>query len=60
VKPEEDREAIARRLSNEKRRIQMQLETLKASRTRIPRLIVNAEESIARLKQRMSELRTVR
>ncbi len=57
LRPEEEREAISRRLSNEKRRIQTQLETLKANRTRIPPLITNAEESIARLKQRMSELR---
>jgi len=59
MKPEEEREAISRRLSNEKRRIQTQLDTLRASRTRIPPLIVNAEESIARLKQRLSELRTI-
>ncbi|HYW70764.1 MAG TPA: hypothetical protein VE961_07005, partial [Pyrinomonadaceae bacterium] len=59
VKPEEDREAISRRLANEKRRIQTQLETLRASRTRIPPLIVNAEESIARLKQRLNELKTL-
>jgi len=59
MKPEEAREAISRRLSNEKRRIQTQLDTLRASRTRIPPLIVNAEESIARLKQRLSELRTI-
>lgn len=60
MKPEAEREAISTRLSNEKRRIQTQLETLRASRTRIPPLITNAEESIARLKQRMSELRTLR
>jgi len=59
VKPEEEREAISRRLANEKRRIQMQLDTLRASRTRIPALIANAEESIARLRQRLSELRTI-
>jgi hypothetical protein len=35
------------------------METLRASRTRIPPLIANAEESIARLKQRLSELRTL-
>lgn len=57
LKPEEEREAISRRLSNEKRRIQTQMDTLRASRTRIPPLIINAEESIARLKQRLTELR---
>jgi uncharacterized protein YlxW (UPF0749 family) len=59
VKPEEERAAISTRLSNEKRRIQTQMETLRTSRTRIPPLIANAEESIARLKQRLSELRTL-
>jgi len=59
VKPEEEREAISRRLANEKRRIQTQMDTLRASRTRLPPLIVNAEESIARLRQRLSELRTI-
>jgi peptidoglycan hydrolase CwlO-like protein len=58
VKPEEDRDAISRRLANEKRHIQTELETLRANRTRIPSLITNAEESIARLKQRLTELRT--
>ena len=60
VKPEQDREAISTRLANEKRRIQAQLETLRAARPRIPPLIVNAEESIARLRQRLIELRTIR
>ena len=59
VKPEEERAAISTRLSNEKRRIQTQMETLRTSRTRIPPLIANAEESIARLRQRLSELRTL-
>jgi len=59
VKPEEEREAISRRLANEKRRIQTQMDTLRASRTRIPPLIANAEESIARLRQRLIELRTI-
>jgi peptidoglycan hydrolase CwlO-like protein len=60
TKPEQDREAIATRLANEKRRIQAQLDTLRAARTRIPPLITNAEDSIARLKQRLIELRTPR
>jgi chromosome segregation ATPase len=59
VKPEEERAAISTRLSNEKRRIQTQMDTLRASRTRIPPMIANAEESIARLKARLSELRTL-
>jgi peptidoglycan hydrolase CwlO-like protein len=59
VKPEEERETIYRRLANEKRNIQTQLETLRTSRTRIPALIANAEESIARLKQRLIEIRAL-
>ena len=59
VKPEEERAAISTRLSNEKRRIQTQMEALRTSRTRIPPLIANAEESIARLKQRLTELRAI-
>ena len=56
VKPEEDRNAIARRLSNEKRQIESQLETLRAARARIPPMIANAQDSIARLKQRLTEI----
>jgi chromosome segregation ATPase len=54
--PEQEREAIMTKLSNEKRQIQSQLETLRATRARIPGLIANAENSIARLKQRLAEL----
>jgi uncharacterized protein YlxW (UPF0749 family) len=54
--PEQEREAIMTKLSNEKRQIQNQLETLRATRARIPSLIANAEASISRLKQRLAEL----
>src|SRR5262245_3775802 len=54
--PEQEREAIMTKLSNEKRQIQSQLETLRTTRARIPSLITNAEASISRLKQRLSEL----
>jgi peptidoglycan hydrolase CwlO-like protein len=54
--PEQDREAIMTKLSNEKRQIQSQLETLRSTRARIPSLIANAEASISRLKQRLAEL----
>jgi predicted RNase H-like nuclease (RuvC/YqgF family) len=56
TRPEEEREAVARRLSNEKRNIQSQLDTLRSTRARISGLITNAEASISRLKQRLSEL----
>ena len=54
--PDEEREAVMRKLSNEKRQIQSQLETVRSSRARIPSLIANAEASIGRLKQRLAEL----
>lgn len=56
TKPEEERDAISRRLSNEKRQIQTQLETIQSSRTRIQSLINNAEESVGRLRKRLAEL----
>ncbi len=56
TRPEEERDAIVKKLSSEKRQIQSQLETLRSTRARIPGLIVNAEASISRLKQRLAEL----
>jgi peptidoglycan hydrolase CwlO-like protein len=54
--PEQERDAIMTKLSNEKRQIQTQLETLRSTRARIPSLIANAEASISRLKQRLAEI----
>ena len=56
TKPEEDRDAISRQLSTEKRMLQAQLESIQANRPRLQSIITNAEESIVRLKKRMSEL----
>jgi chromosome segregation ATPase len=56
TRPEQDRDAVMIKLSNERRHLQNQLETLRATRTRIPGLIANAEGSISRLKQRLAEL----
>lgn len=56
TKPEEERDAISKRLSNERRQIQTQLDTIQASRVRNQSFITNAEESIARLKRRLAEL----
>jgi uncharacterized protein YlxW (UPF0749 family) len=56
TKPEEARDSISRQLSLEKRQIQAQLDTIQASRTRNQSFITNAEESIARLKRRLTEL----
>jgi prefoldin subunit 5 len=44
------------KLNNEKRQVQSQIDTLRSTRARIPSLIANAEASISRLKQRLSEL----
>lgn len=56
TRPDEERSAIIRQFTNEKRLIQAQLETLRSNRARIPALIANAESSITRLKQRLAEL----
>lgn len=56
TRPEEEREAIMKKLANEKKQIQSQLETLRSNRARIPSLIANAEASISRLKQRLADL----
>lgn len=56
TKPEEMRDSVSRQLSIEKRQIQAQLDTIQASRTRNQSFITNAEESIARLKRRLTEL----
>jgi peptidoglycan hydrolase CwlO-like protein len=56
TKPEEIRDSVSRQLSIEKRQIQAQLDTIQASRARNQSFIINAEESIARLKRRLTEL----
>ena len=56
TKPEEIRDSVSRQLSIEKRQIQAQLDTIQASRARDQSFILNAEESIARLKRRLTEL----
>jgi peptidoglycan hydrolase CwlO-like protein len=56
TRPEEMRDSVSRQLSIEKRQIQAQLDTIQASRTRNQSFITNAEESIARLKRRLTEL----
>lgn len=56
TRPEEVRDSVSRQLSIEKRQIQAQLDTIQASRMRSQSFITNAEESIARLKRRLSEL----
>lgn len=53
TKPEADREDIQRQLTNEKRRIQSQIEQLQQNRPRLQASIQAAEGSIATLRQRL-------
>lgn len=55
MRPEEDREAMRQRLSNEKRRIQTQLDQFQQNRVRIQSSINSAEASIATLRLRLKE-----
>jgi peptidoglycan hydrolase CwlO-like protein len=55
TRPEEQREAIQRQLSNEKRRIQTQLDQFRQNRPRLQASITSAEAAIPVLKQRLRE-----
>lgn len=55
TRPEEQREAVQRQLSNEKRRIQSQLDQFRQNRVRIQASITSAEAAIPPLKQRLRE-----
>lgn len=55
MRPEEDREAMRRRLANEKRRIQTQLDQLQQNRVRIESSISSAEASMATLRLRLKD-----
>jgi peptidoglycan hydrolase CwlO-like protein len=55
TRPEDQREAIQRQLSNEKRRIQTQLDQFRQNRTRIQASIDSAEAAIPPLRQRLKE-----
>lgn len=55
MRPEEDREAMRQRLSNEKRRIQSQLDQFQQNRVRIQSSISSAEGSIATLRLRLRD-----
>jgi peptidoglycan hydrolase CwlO-like protein len=55
MRPEEDREAMRQRLTNEKRRIQTQLDQLQQNRVRIQSSIGSAEASIVTLRQRLKD-----
>jgi chromosome segregation ATPase len=53
TKPEADREDIQRQLSNEKRRLESQIEQLKQSRPRLQASIQTADASITSLRERL-------
>jgi chromosome segregation ATPase len=55
MRPEEDREAMKQRLTNEKRRIQTQLDQFQQNRVRIQSSISSAEASIATLRLRLRD-----
>ena len=55
TRPEENRDAVRTQLSNEKRRIQIQLDQFNLNRQRLQSSISTAEASIAVLRQRLSE-----
>jgi chromosome segregation ATPase len=55
MRPEEDREAVQRQLSNEKRRIQTQLDQLQQNRVRIQSALSSAEASITMLRLRLRD-----
>jgi len=55
MRPEEDREAMKQRLTNEKRRIQTQLDQFQQNRVRIQSSISSAEASVVTLRQRLKD-----
>ena len=55
MRPEEDREAMRQRLSNEKRRIQTQLDQFQQNRVRIQSSISSAEAPIVALRLRLRD-----
>jgi len=55
LRPEEAKEALRRRLSNEKRRVQAQLDLLHQSQARLQASLATADASIQRLRLRLTE-----
>ncbi|HMG73416.1 MAG TPA: hypothetical protein VK582_07940 [Pyrinomonadaceae bacterium] len=55
MRPEEAKDALRRRLGNEKRRVQAQLDLLHQSQTRLQASLATADMSILRLRLRLSE-----
>ena len=55
MRPEEAKDALRRRLGNEKRRVQAQLDLLRQSQTRLQASLATADMSIQRLRLRLAE-----
>lgn len=55
MRPEEARDALRRRLSNEKRRLQTQFDLLHQNRARLQASLATADASIQRLRVRLTE-----
>ena len=55
TRPEKNRDAVRNQLSNEKRKIQTQLDQFRQNRMRLQASLSTAEASIANLRQRLSE-----
>jgi uncharacterized protein YlxW (UPF0749 family) len=55
MRPEEDSRSMKQRLTNEKRRIQIQLDQFQQNRVRIQSSISSAEASVVTLRQRLKD-----
>jgi len=56
MRPEDEREAVARRLNDEKQKISAELECIRRKRPRLQDSLTTAEASIARLRERLREI----
>jgi len=56
MRPEDEREAVARRLNDEKQKISAELEAIRRKRPRLQDSLTTAETSIARLRERLREI----
>jgi chromosome segregation ATPase len=55
LRPEETRDAIRRRLLNEKQRIQVQVNTLRQERSRLNASLADSDAAVQRLRQRLGQ-----
>ncbi len=55
LRPEEQKEALRRRLTNDKRRVQLQLDQLHQNRTRVQAALAGVDASMQRLRLRITD-----